>query len=82
MNRHIDMFLELGKVRISSLATISMIKWRSLGVGMRRVGLILAGLLPGWKYQRLPVPADKRKTVPYGVAIMFGSLIALILFSG
>jgi len=64
------------------LATISMIKWRSLGEGMRRVGLILAGLLPGWKYQRLPVPADKRKTVPYGVAIMFGSLIALILFSG
>lgn len=63
------------------LAVISMIRWRSLGDGMHRVGLILAGLLPGWKYQRLQVPADKRKTIPYGVAIMFGSLIALVLFN-
>ena len=41
---------------------------------------ILIGFLPGWQVPRFAVPADRRLTIPYGVAITFGSLISLFLF--
>jgi hypothetical protein len=47
---------------------------------MRRVLHIFAGLLPGWPMPRFAVPADKRHTIPYGVAITLGSLISVVLF--
>jgi prepilin peptidase CpaA len=47
---------------------------------MQRVLLILVGLLPGWQMPRFAVPADRKYTIPYGVAITFGSLISLAIF--
>ena len=41
---------------------------------------IFVGLLPGWQMPRFAVPADRKHTIPYGVAITFGSLISLVVF--
>ena len=45
-----------------------------------RVAQIFMGLLPGWEMPRFAVPTERRHTIPYGVAITFGSLISLLLF--
>ncbi len=45
-----------------------------------RVLQILIGLLPGWQMPRFAVPSDRRHTIPYGVAITFGTLISLLIF--
>ena len=45
-----------------------------------RVIQILVGLLPGWQMPRFAVPADRRLTIPYGVAITLGSIITLAVF--
>jgi hypothetical protein len=45
-----------------------------------RVVQIFVGFLPGWEMPRFSVPAERRHTIPYGVAITFGSLISLALF--
>jgi hypothetical protein len=47
---------------------------------MNRVLHIFFGLLPGWPMPRFAVPADRRHTIPYGVAITLGSLISLFAF--
>lgn len=41
---------------------------------------ILVGLLPGWEMPRFAMAPDRRHTIPYGVAIMVGSLISAALF--
>ena len=64
------------------LAVYSMLRESTARTTMHRVLLILAGLLPGWKIPRFEVPADRRKTLPYGIAIVFGSLISLVIFRG
>jgi prepilin peptidase CpaA len=62
------------------LGIVSMIRAGQLKFTMMRVFQILIGLLPGYKVPRFPVPADRRHTIPYGVAITFGSFISLVLF--
>lgn len=62
------------------LALISIIRWGTFRESMQRVFYILAGFLPGWKIPRFEVPSDKRRTIPYGLAIVYGSLISLLLF--
>ena len=62
------------------LGVASMIRAGQLKFTMMRVFQILIGLLPGYKVPRFPVPVDRRYTIPYGVAITFGSLISLVLF--
>jgi prepilin peptidase CpaA len=47
---------------------------------LTRVLQIFAGFLPGWQMPRFEVPTDRRHTLPYGVAITFGSLISLFVF--
>jgi len=47
---------------------------------LTRVLQIFVGLLPGWQMPRFDVPADRRHTLPYGVAITLGSLISLFVF--
>ncbi len=47
---------------------------------LTRVLQIFVGLLPGWQMPRFDVPADRRHTLPYGVAITFGSIISLFVF--
>ena len=62
------------------LAIISTLRAGELKQTMFRVSQILFGLLPGHSIPRFAVPADRRHTIPYGVAITFGSLISLVIF--
>ena len=62
------------------LAIISTLRAGELKQTMFRVAQILFGLLPGHTIPRFAVPADRRHTIPYGVAITFGSLISLVIF--
>jgi hypothetical protein len=62
------------------LAVISTVRARAVVETAHRVLQIMIGFLPGWQVPRFAVPADRRLTIPYGVAICFGSLISLFLF--
>jgi prepilin peptidase CpaA len=62
------------------IAVYSMIRNGTVRATMQRVLMVLVGLLPGWQMPRFAVPADRRHTIPYGVAIMLGSLISVALF--
>ena len=62
------------------LAVVSTVRSRAVVETAHRVLQIFIGFLPGWQVPRFAVPADRRLTIPYGVAITFGSLISLFLF--
>jgi len=62
------------------LAFITMVRAGTVRSTLQNVLMILVGTMPGWKMPRFTVPADRRYTIPYGVAITFGSLISLLLF--
>ncbi|MDX6693511.1 MAG: prepilin peptidase CpaA [Blastocatellia bacterium] len=62
------------------LAVCLMLRAGAIRTTMQRVLQILVGLLPGWQMPRFAVPADRRLTIPYGVAITVGSLISLAVF--
>ena len=62
------------------LAIYTMLRANLVRTTMLRVLQIFVGLLPGWQMPRFAVPADKRHTIPYGVAITVGSLISLAIF--
>ena len=47
---------------------------------MHGVLRIFVGILPGWEMPRFAMAPDRRHTIPYGVAIMVGSLISTALF--
>ena len=63
-----------------ALALLLMLHTGAVRATMHRVLQILVGLLPGWELPRFSVPADRKHTIPYGVAITFGSLISLAIF--
>ena len=63
-----------------ALALLLMLHTGAVRATMHRVLQILVGLLPGWELPRFSVPTDRRHTIPYGVAITFGSLISLAIF--
>ena len=62
------------------LAVVTSLRARTIGTTMYRVLQIFIGFLPGWQVPRFEVPADRRHTIPYGVAITFGSLISVFVF--
>ncbi len=62
------------------LAIVATIRAGVFRATLLRVLQILVGLLPGWELPRFSVPADRRHTIPYGVAITLGSLISLAIF--
>ncbi len=62
------------------LGVFSMLRAGQLKSTMMRVLQILMGLLPGYSIPRFPLPQDRRHTIPYGVAITFGSLISIVIF--
>ncbi|MGB7926050.1 MAG: prepilin peptidase [Pyrinomonadaceae bacterium] len=64
-----------------ALAFVSMLRAGAVRSTLHNVLLVLMGLVPGWKMPRFAVPADRRHTIPYGVAITLGSLISLAIFS-
>ncbi len=62
------------------LATITILRNGAVVSTMHRVLQILVGLLPGWEMPKFAVPADRRQTIPYGVAITIGGLISVAMF--
>jgi len=62
------------------LAAYSMLRAGAVRTTLVNVLRIFVGLLPGWQMPRFAVPADRRHTIPYGVAITFGALISLVVF--
>ena len=62
------------------LALYTMLRSGKVFSTMYGVVRIFAGLLPGWEMPRFAIPADRRHTIPYGVAITLGSLISLAVF--
>jgi prepilin peptidase CpaA len=62
------------------LALISVIHNGAVMSTMHRVLQIFAGLLPGWEMPRFAIPADRKHTIPYGVAITIGSIISTAIF--
>jgi prepilin peptidase CpaA len=63
-----------------ALAVVSMVRAGSVRATLINVLRIFVGFLPGWEMPRFSVPADRRHTIPYGVAITLGSLISLAVF--
>ncbi len=59
----------------AALAIYSMIRAGTVFSTLHGVLRIFVGILPGWEMPRFAMPADRRHTIPYGVAIMLGSLI-------
>ena len=62
------------------LAVVTMIRAGAVRETLWRVVQIFVGFLPGWEMPRFSVPAERRHTIPYGVAITLGSLISLVIF--
>lgn len=62
------------------LAVISILRSGVFRTTMHRVLQILVGLLPGWPMPKFTVPADRRLTIPYGVAITIGAIISTAIF--
>jgi prepilin peptidase CpaA len=62
------------------LGLVSILRSGAFGTTMNRVLQILVGLLPGWQMPKFSVPADRRLTIPYGVAITIGTIIATAIF--
>jgi len=62
------------------LAVVTMIRAGAVRETLWRVVQIFVGFLPGWEMPRFSVPAERRHTIPYGVAITLGSLISLAIF--
>src|SRR4030095_518178 len=58
------------------LAVISIVRAGVVRATMHRVLQIFVGMLPGWEMPRFAIPADRRLTLPYGVAITLGSIIS------
>lgn len=62
------------------LAIYSMVRSGRVFSTLHGVLRIFVGLMPGWEMPRFAMPPDRRHTIPYGVAIMLGSLIAVAVF--
>ena len=62
------------------LAVVSIIRAGMVLTTMHRVLQIFVGMLPGWQMPKFAVPADRRHTIPYGVAITMGSIISTAIF--
>jgi prepilin peptidase CpaA len=63
------------------LAVYTMIRAGTVFSTLHGVLRIFVGILPGWEMPRFKMAPDRKHTIPYGVAIMLGSLIAVVLFS-
>lgn len=62
------------------LAIYTMIRAGTVFSTLHGVARIFVGILPGWEMPRFAMAPDRRHTIPYGVAIMVGSLISAALF--
>lgn len=62
------------------LAIYTMLRAGTVMTTLHGVLRIFVGLLPGWEMPRFAMSPDRKHTIPYGVAIMLGSLIAVAVF--
>jgi prepilin peptidase CpaA len=62
------------------LAIYSVLRAGTVWETAQRVALIFSTLLMNWSVPRFYAPSDRKQTIPYGVAITFGSLISLAIF--
>ena len=62
------------------LAIYTMLRAGTVLTTLHGVVRIFVGLLPGWEMPRFTMAPDRRHTIPYGVAIVLGSLIAVAVF--
>lgn len=63
-----------------ALAVLSILRSGTVYETAQHVSFIFASLLISWRVPRFVMPADRKQTIPYGVAITFGSLISLFIF--
>ena len=63
-----------------ALAVYSMVRSGTVFTTLHGVLRILVGILPGWEMPRFKMAPDRKHTIPYGVAIMLGSLITAVAF--
>ena len=59
------------------LAIYTMLRAGTVLTTLHGVLRIFVGILPGWEMPRFAMSPDRKHTIPYGVAIMLGSLIAV-----
>ena len=64
------------------LAVVFSIYSGTMQTTMWRVLNILMGIMPGARIPRYEIPADRRLTIPYGVAISVGSVMSFLYFGG
>ena len=62
------------------LAVYTMLRAGTIFSTLHGVLRIFVGIMPGWEMPRFAIPPDRKHTIPYGVAIMLGSLIAAAVF--
>jgi prepilin peptidase CpaA len=62
------------------LAIYSMLRSGTVFSTLHGVLRIFVGILPGWEMPRFAMPSDRSHTIPYGVAIMLGSVISTVVF--
>ena len=62
------------------LAIYTMLRSGTIFSTMHGVLRIFVGIMPGWEMPRFAIPPDRKHTIPYGVAIMLGSVIAAAVF--
>lgn len=63
-----------------ALAILTTLRAGTMFTTLHGVLRIFVGILPGWEMPRFAMAHDRRHTIPYGVAIMVGSLISAALF--
>ena len=63
-----------------ALASVSLFCWGTVFETAQRVSFIFVSMLTNFSVPRFAHPADKKQTIPYGVAITLGSLLSLIFF--
>jgi prepilin peptidase CpaA len=64
----------------ATLAVYTMLRSGTVFSTLHGVLRIFVGIMPGWEMPRFAIPPDRKHTIPYGVAIMLGSLIAAAVF--
>jgi len=64
------------------LAIYTMLRSGTMFSTLHGVLRIFVGIMPGWEMPRFAIPPDRKHTIPYGVAIMLGSLLAAVVFQG
>lgn len=64
----------------AAIAIYTMLRSGTVFSTLHGVLRILVGIMPGWEMPRFAIPHDRKHTIPYGVAIMLGSVIAAAVF--